>query len=171
MTASGGPPSDMLLDELLSKAVSTRKQAPRHEKIEGVLIGALRRVNNQGQPEVSFSHLGNEAIVARSLIAITAPDAGRAVALGFEEGNPRQPIILGFMHPVQESAVRVSGTRIHVETEDGSVLLEAEDELELRCGEAVILMQADGRITLRGQYITSHANAGQRIRGGSVQIN
>jgi hypothetical protein len=153
---------------LLNKAVSAR--APAQEKIEGVLIGALRHVNAQGQPEVVFSHLGSETAVARSLVAVSAQDAGRAVALGFEGGNPRLPIILGFMHEA-ESAAQVSGRHIAVQTDAGRVLLEAEDELELRCGEAVILMQADGRITLRGEYITSHASAGQRIRGGSVQIN
>jgi len=51
------------------------------------------------------------------------------------------------------------------------VLIEAENEIELRCGEAAIILTKDGRILLRGAYISSHASATQRIRGGSIQIN
>jgi hypothetical protein len=51
------------------------------------------------------------------------------------------------------------------------VVIEAQGELELRCGESVILLSQDGSIQIRGAYLTSHATASQRIRGGSVQIN
>ena len=50
-------------------------------------------------------------------------------------------------------------------------VIEAAEELELRCGEACIVLTADGRIQLRGTYITSHASATQRIVGGSVHVN
>ncbi len=51
------------------------------------------------------------------------------------------------------------------------VVLRAEHEIELRCGEAALILNADGRIQLRGTYITSHASATQRILGGSVNVN
>ena len=35
----------------------------------------------------------------------------------------------------------------------------------------VLLPDLDGRITLRGSYVTSHASAANRIRGGSVLLN
>jgi uncharacterized protein (DUF2345 family) len=64
--------------------------------------------------------------------------------------------------PRPPAEVRVDGER---------VVLQAEHEIELRCGEAAIVLSADGRITLRGTYITSHASATQRILGGSVNVN
>ncbi|XLV72947.1 hypothetical protein ACKZDW_10540 [Ralstonia syzygii subsp. celebesensis] len=51
------------------------------------------------------------------------------------------------------------------------VVLSAEQEIELRCGEAAIILTADGQIQLRGNYITSYATATQRILGGSVNLN
>ncbi|WP_229417946.1 hypothetical protein [Pseudoduganella buxea] len=51
------------------------------------------------------------------------------------------------------------------------VVLEAAHEIELRCGEAALILSADGRIELRGTYITSQASATQRILGGSVNVN
>lgn len=51
------------------------------------------------------------------------------------------------------------------------VVLNAQHEIELRCGDAAIVLSADGRIEFRGTYITSQASATQRILGGSVNIN
>ena len=34
-----------------------------------------------------------------------------------------------------------------------------------------MIMEKDGHITIRGTYVTSHASAANRIRGGSVNLN
>jgi hypothetical protein len=51
------------------------------------------------------------------------------------------------------------------------VKITGEERLELRCGKATIIMEKDGHITIRGTYVTSHASAANRIRGGSVNLN
>jgi len=60
---------------------------------------------------------------------------------------------------------------VDVRVDGQSVSVKAQNEIELRCGQAAIVLTADGRITLRGTYITSHASATQRILGGSVNLN
>ena len=35
----------------------------------------------------------------------------------------------------------------------------------------IYLMDKDGRITIRGTFVTSHASAANRIRGGSIDLN
>ena len=49
--------------------------------------------------------------------------------------------------------------------------VEAAEKLELRCGKASLVMTADGRITVRGRNLVSHASESNRIRGGSVHLN
>jgi hypothetical protein len=106
-----------------------------------------------------------------ALVALQAQDIGRRIALGFAAGEAHNPLILGLLHEAP-GAVQISSPQpVSIEQNGARTVIEASDELELRCGEAIILLQADGRIQLRGTYITSHASAGQRIRGGSVQIN
>lgn len=61
-----------------------------------------------------------------------------------------------------DGATAVAGKRI---------VIEAQQEIELRCGDARILLTRDGIVQIRGTYVTSHASATQRIRGGSVQLN
>jgi hypothetical protein len=51
------------------------------------------------------------------------------------------------------------------------VVLEAFDELELRCGKASIVLRRNGRIVVRGAYVETRSSGVNRIRGGSVRIN
>ena len=50
-------------------------------------------------------------------------------------------------------------------------VLEGEDEVVLRCGEASITLRRNGKIVIRGAYVESHAAGTNRIKGGSVRIN
>jgi hypothetical protein len=51
------------------------------------------------------------------------------------------------------------------------VVLEAADEIELRCGEASILLRKNGRVMIRGAHVETRSRGVNRIKGGSVQIN
>jgi len=143
------------------------------ERVDSILIGHVDGVASDGTPCVRIEAFGLSGVPAASLTPIGAEHIGRKVALGFEGGNPRRPVILGLMfEPAQWVASAPSeAVSLDVVRENGRSIVTAEDELELRCGEARILLRADGRIYLRGNYITSHAEVGQRIRGGSVQLN
>lgn len=57
-------------------------------------------------------------------------------------------------------------------TVDGkSVVLKAERQIELRCGEASILLTAAGKILIRGTYVLSRSRGANRIKGAFVDIN
>ena len=51
------------------------------------------------------------------------------------------------------------------------VVLEAADEIVLKCGEASITLRRNGKLILKGTYIETHSKGVNRIKGGSVQIN
>ncbi|HET8707770.1 MAG TPA: hypothetical protein VFM46_15815, partial [Pseudomonadales bacterium] len=61
----------------------------------------------------------------------------------------------------------------HVEVEaDGKrLLINARNDLILKCGKASIRLTKEGKILLRGEYISSQSNGMNRLKGGSVQIN
>ena len=157
------------IDDLLTKGVSSERSNSRQSSAGGIQLGTLLSIDELGRPLVVWG-AQSSTIAARTLVTVSKENYGQVVVLGFESGEESRPIVLGLMQQPQTD-MTVRGQRVTVETGDGRVIVQAKDELELRCGEAAILLQADGRITLRGQYITSHAEAGQRIRGGSVQIN
>jgi hypothetical protein len=151
-----------LLDTVVARS------APPPRRVEGIAVGRLDALTEDGTPVIRIDAWGLSDLGARSLVAITAQHLGQTVALGFEAGDPRQPIILGFM--ITPAAQPVPAA-MEASLDGKRVVLRAEHEIELRCGEAAIILSADGHIQLRGNYITSHATATQRILGGSVNVN
>lgn len=130
----------------------------------GVVIGMLMGLDG-GRPLVVFA--GNpsaQAVPARSLVRLDAAEIGAELAILFEDGDPARPLVIGRIVaplPTAPTAIR-----------DGEPLrITAGQRLELRCGKASIVMEADGHITIRGSYLVSHASAANRIRGGSINLN
>ncbi|RWP24372.1 MAG: hypothetical protein EOR01_05550 [Mesorhizobium sp.] len=137
------------------------------ERIEGVVIGVFLGHGDEALPLVVFP--GNPrqtAVPARSLTELDSSMVGSEVALLFEAGDPGRPLVIGrLVNPVRK-------TNAPLVVRDGeNVRITGEERIELRCGKAAILMEKDGRITIRGTYVTSHASAANRIRGGSIDLN
>ena len=47
----------------------------------------------------------------------------------------------------------------------------AEREIVLRCGKASITLTREGKVLIKGAYLSSRSSGVNRIKGGSVQIN
>jgi hypothetical protein len=137
------------------------------ERIDGVVIGIFLGFDDATSPLVVFPGNPEEtALPARSLAGLTSDMVGSEVALLFQEGDPAKPLIVGrIVEPARKTAapqVVRDGERIRIT---------GEERIELRCGKSTILMEKDGRITIRGTYVTSQASAVNRIRGGSIDLN
>lgn len=136
------------------------------ERIEGVVIGIFLGFGEDAPLVVFPGNPRETAIPARSLAELTSDMIGAEVALLFQDGDPVRPLIVG---RIVEPARRASGPQI---ISDGErVRITGDERIELRCGKATIIMEKDGHITIRGTYLTSHASAANRIRGGSVNLN
>lgn len=135
-------------------------------KIDGVVIGAFLGFGEDAPLVVFPGNPEKTALPARSLCELSSDMIGCDVALLFQEGNPRKPLIVGRI--IEPSRAKAA---VQVIRDGQRVQITAGDRLELKCGKATILMEADGRITIRGAHITSHASGAQRIRGGSINLN
>lgn len=157
------PAQDRLLHDII--ATTPQRSAPAN----GIAVGTLAGFDADGTPLVDIAAFALRGIRARSVAPLEAGQLDQPMALGFEAGDPMAPVILGLML----GTAPASAPRPHAEaTLDGNkVTLTAQHEIELRCGEAAIVLSSDGRIQIRGTYITSHASATQRILGGSVNVN
>ncbi len=159
-----------------------------------VICGWITQLKaDQGVLLVDF--VGNEEgpVAARSLVVLDVEAARRAVAdrsavaLLFERGDAQRPLILGFVHtqcvrPLAAATPQV-GSTLPAEVQlpstgtpearlDGrSVVLEGQELVVLRCGEASLELHRDGRLIIHGVHVVTHAEGVNRIRGGSVQIN
>lgn len=157
-------PLEKLLDQSLAEPLPRANAAGA-----GLVLGRIVACDNEGVllvlPQVEKPQR------AQSLCALNAADVGRTCAVLFAEGDPTRPLIMGcIMDSVNQSECAPEPMR-EVRVNGEKLILESDTELELRCGEAVILLQRNGVIEIRGNYVTSHATATQRIRGGSVHVN
>jgi hypothetical protein len=98
------------------------------------------------------------------MIRLEPRDQGAAVALMFELGDLGRPCVLGRM--ADGAAPDVAITR------DGDrLVLRAEQEIVLQCGDASITLTRAGKVLIRGAYVLSASTGVHRILGGSVEIN
>ena len=71
----------------------------------------------------------------------------------------------------REAATTEQDQAIEARLDGKHLLIEAEDEIELRCGKGSITIRKDGKIVVKGTHILSRASGPHRIKGGNVSIN
>lgn len=96
---------------------------------------------------------------ARALVARTADPQPRWLLVGLV----RERIATG--------ARDARPGRLEVTMDGEKVRLEAEHDIELRCGQASITLRYDGRIEVRGTHILSASRGPNRVKGATIALN
>lgn len=131
----------------------------------------LLSINNDGSPLVAFPRNPDEAAIpARSTVAMQSKDVGCEVALMFEGGDSRMPLIIGKIQQVVTEK-NAQDESANAELDGESIVLSARQNITLKCGKASITLTKSGKVILRGAYVLSRSSGVNRIKGGSVQIN
>ncbi|SFN87988.1 hypothetical protein SAMN03159304_01284 [Pseudomonas sp. NFACC24-1] len=136
-------------------------------RVDGVVIGVLLDVPGADAPVVAFPGCpGETGLAARTTTPLTREDIGAQVALMFEAGDLTRPLVIGRIQRLPQTS---TPTAAHL---DGERLeFTAEREIVLRCGKASITLTREGKVLIRGTYLSNRSSGVNRIKGGSVQIN
>jgi hypothetical protein len=126
--------------------------------LQGVHHAQIIGFGPDSRAKVMIPALGETLLLAQSLVPIPAAAVGRLAAVTMMED---QPLILGLLQPLMPE----------VEADGEALILEARQEMTLRCGAASITMTADGRVTIRGTQILSRSEGANRVQGATVQLN
>jgi len=101
--------------------------------------------------------------------------AGDRVLILTGESEDDPPVIVDLIAtPVPSIADAQDGgasAEHHVRVDGREVVIEADQELVLRCGRASITLKRNGKIVLKGDHLLSYSRGTNRIKGGSVHIN
>jgi len=148
-----------------------------------IVIGVICKVDHTGVHVDFPQNPEDKDLLALSTLAIEEKHIGREVALLFNGGDLRHPVIMGVIHSAMldsfsspdTSKTEASETKPQEEIEvlaDGKKChIKANEELKLQCGKASITMTKDGKIFLRGTYLSSRSSGTNRMLGGSVLLN
>lgn len=165
-----------------------------------VLLGRLELIDEAGNAVISLPNMPLfQQSIALATIPVLPQHVGRQVALMFTQGANPKPIIIGLVYsPLQQVLDSVIANTASASGEDElvfseslakttetpspssentvyidgkQVIMEGHEEVVLRCGEASITLNRNGKISIRGKYLLSRATGVNRILGGSVQVN
>ncbi|MBI3230757.1 MAG: hypothetical protein HYZ45_11460 [Burkholderiales bacterium] len=184
--ATGRAPANTPAPEVSSFANLLQQEfRPQQQAVHGVVVGKILAAHSDGCYQIALDAVGITQVQANAacIPGLLAP--GMSIAVMFLQGDTTRPLIIGPMHadnaqPATPATLEIASqgvtclsaaepTELIVDKE--RVVIHAGQELELRCGEAAIILTSDGRILLRGVYISSQATTTQRLLAGSVQIN
>ena len=131
---------------------------------EGVVIAIFAGFSSEGRFLVTLTN-EPQSVTALSTVGLRSEDAGAKIVVAFENGNARCPIIIGRLQEQAAPAMqnlKVDGERI---------VLRADREIELRCGEASIILTKAGKVLIRGNYVFTRSRGANKIKGAFVDIN
>jgi len=153
------------------------------QPITGVRVGWIAGFDVQRGLLVDFPGSGGP-VPARSIVPLDKAAAERAAkekqgaVLQFENGDPRLPVLMGLLQPAVQTplldallSAPATGAPLEAKVDGRRVVIEGQQEIVLRCGQASITLQKNGKVVVRGTYLETRATGTNRIKGGSVQIN
>ncbi|MFP2927134.1 DUF6484 domain-containing protein [Pyxidicoccus sp. 3LG] len=160
------------------------EQVLRRLAFSGPRVGWAVGTDGRGGLLVDFENSSGPPVLARSTVPLdeqllaSAVDQRQGVVLLFEDCDPSRPLLMGFIQsypstPLLEELLGKAARAPAMEARvDGKqVVLEGQDEVILKCGEASITLRRNGKIVIRGAQVETRAAGTNRIRGGAVKIN
>jgi hypothetical protein len=142
-------------------------------RIDGVVIGELLAIADDGAtPIVRCPAQADEATLrARSAVDLHGQHIGAQVVLMFEQGDPARPIVMGVLRNPAGWPVQDMPAQVQVDADGQRLIVNAREQLVLRCGKASITLTRSGKVLIEGSYLLSRSSGVNRIKGGSVQLN
>ncbi len=160
------------LEELLSARIDTPEVPPARERVEGVVIGTLAALRDVYEPLVVYAgQPGTAALPARTTIDLYGKHIGSEIVLMFEDADPLRPIVMGLVRRPTAWPLPELPTQVELDTDDTRLVVNAKDQVVLKCGKASITLTAAGKILVQGTHVLHRSSGVMRIKGGSVQIN
>ncbi|RPI72407.1 MAG: hypothetical protein EHM45_22290 [Desulfobacteraceae bacterium] len=146
----------------------------------GIIIGRIVKTVNQRRLLVDFPGNSGDPVPARMTRSFKSKTnqadtlVDRQVLLVLENNDPALPIIIDMIYSLVDEITEASlDTQKPQEALiDGKrIILEAEEEIVLRCGQASILLKKDGQIVIRGTNLLSRSSGPNKVKGATIAFN
>jgi hypothetical protein len=140
--------------------------------LPAVVLGELLALADSGtRPLVRHPAAGNAAVSARSTVDLHGAHVGARVVLMFEDGDAHRPIVMGVLHESTCWPLPEAPAQVQMDADGQRLIVDAREQLVLRCGKASITLTKTGKVLIEGSYLRSCSTGVNRVMGGSVQLN
>jgi hypothetical protein len=147
--------------------------APEPAPLVAVHVAVFHGFDLLERPLVSeLPGLGGLVLAAQSTVALTQAMRGCRVLIAFEGGDPGRPVVLGALQPGPSPAADAAPSpTVQAQVDGDRVLIRAEREIVLQCGEASITLTRAGKVLIQGAYVLSRSTGHHKIKGAAIDIN
>lgn len=161
--------ADLLRPLMQGAANGPLGTAPLH----GAAIGDLVALGDDGATAfVRHAVRGDGSVTAaRTTVELHARHIGAAVVLVYEAADPARPVVIGTLRSGQVPSEVQAPDHVELDADGRRLIVQARDQLVLRCGSASITLTKAGKVLIEGSYVCSRATGTNRIKGGSIQLN
>jgi len=139
--------------------------SPEFSKNKSVSIAQFKGFDDDGRFLISLNK-SSETLLALSTVGLSNNDIGTDVAVAYINDDDSTPIIIGRIQrsnaPKRNLTIKMDGKR---------VVLHAEHDIELRCGDASIALTRAGKVMIKGSYVLTRSSGANKIKGAFVDIN
>ena len=111
---------------------------------------------------------GRAAVQALSTVGLAPSDAGCRVVVAFEGSDPARPVIVGRL---QRPAAVDDAPSMSCTVDGERVKIQARRQIELRCGDASIVLTRAGKVLIKGNFVLTRSRGATKIKGAYVGIN
>jgi hypothetical protein len=148
-------------------------------------LGSILDITSDDRPIVTYSGCAEGGIAAGVLsesLQVRSLKPSQPVLLLFPDGQ-QQPVILGTVSDTVATATRAANDSDPPEhamlldrpdtvlADNKRIVIEAQNEIHLKCGKSSIVLHRDGKVIIKGKKLVSRASETNKVRGGAVIIN
>ena len=140
----------------------------------GLQIGELVALADEGTTAIVNDPLqpgGCALMQARTVVDLHAGHIGQQVLLAFVPGAAERPVVLGVLRGNHQPTLAQGADPLSIDADGARLVVEARQQLVLRCGKASITLTKAGKVLIEGAYVLSRSTGANRIEGASVQLN
>jgi len=142
-----------------------------------LLTGHLSGIDDEGR--LLFTPEGADAPhpvaigieISDGVLVRAARRKARAAVMRTEDSTSRWLLVGLVRERVASKARDAKRGRLEVAVDGERIRLEAEHDIELKCGAASITLRYDGRIEVKGTHILSASRGPNRVKGATIALN